>query len=425
MQVETIIPNTDNHNRPHAQIKIYDSEFTGLLDSGANISILGKGGIDFVAKNNLETKATGMVIKTADGTHHIPTGMINVPVEFCKKTRNVRLYVIESMGKPLILGMNFWNCFGLGVSFCDAIGAREESPVELQHELNSEDRKKLDQTISKFVFTQPGQLSYTPLIEHDIDTADAKPIRQRPYVMSPYIQERVHEEILRMMALDILEPSINPSWMNPIIAVPKSDNRIRICLDARQLNHVTVKNAYPPQNMNRILAQLRATKYLSAIDLTDAFYQIRLKESAREKTSFAVSGKGTIRYKRMPMGLCNSGATLCQLVDRIFGNALEPEGFVYLDDFLLTSADFLSHLILLERVAEILKKAGLTISANKSRFCMARLKYLGFVLDHSGLHPDPDRVAAMKNYPAPRNVREIRRLLGIIGWYRRFLKKLC
>lgn len=135
MQVETIIPSTESDNRPHAEIKICGSDFTGLLDSGANISILGKGGNDFVAKNNLETKATGMIIKTADGTHHRPAGMITVPVEFCNKTRNVRLYVIESIGKSLVLGMNFWNCFGLGVSFCDAIVAREESPVELQHEL--------------------------------------------------------------------------------------------------------------------------------------------------------------------------------------------------------------------------------------------------------------------------------------------------
>lgn len=192
-------------------------------------------------------------------------------------------------------------------------------------------------------------------------------------------------------------------------------------MDARQLNGVTVKSAYPQANANRILALLQGTKYLSAIDLTDAFYQIKLEKSSRRKTAFAVQSRGTFMYKRMPMGLCNSSATISELVQGIFGCDLEPWVFHYIDDFIVATDTFERHIEILAQVALKLREAGLQISTQKSRFCMSRLVFLGYVVDEAGIRPDPSKIAPILDLPRPKNVREVRRLIGMAGWYRRFI----
>lgn len=188
-------------------------------------------------------------------------------------------------------------------------------------------------------------------------------------MMSPYVQAEVNKEVERMLGKGIIERVNDPEWLNPVIAVKKSNGSIRLCIDARKLNAVTIKNAYPPQNLNRILAWLQGTKFLTALDLTDAFYQIELEESSRPKTAFAITGVGTFMYRRMPMGLCNSGSTLCALVDRLFGYELEPESFTYIDDFIVATATFDEHLEALMKVAKKLKEGELKISRVKSKFC--------------------------------------------------------
>lgn len=196
---------------------------------------------------------------------------------------------------------------------------------------------------------------------------------------------------------------------------------MRVCLDARKLNSVTKKDAYPQQQINRILGRLAATKYLTAIDFSDAFLQVPLCENSQNKTAFAISGKGFFRYKRMPFGLCNSGATLCRLVDQVIGCDLEPNVFVYLDDIIVATETFDQHISLLRIIAERITDAGLTVSSEKSKFCAQQLKYLGYILDHQGVRPNPEKVSAMSDYPTPKSVKDVRRLLGLAGWYRRFI----
>lgn len=163
------------------------------------------------------------------------------------------------------------------------------------------------------------------------------------------------------------EPSALP-W--PIVAVKKPSGKIRLCLDARKLNSVTLKDAYPQQQINRILGRLRGTKVLSSIDFSDAFLQVPLDEESQCKTAFAISGRGYFKYKRMAFRLCNSGATLCQLIDKVIGGDLEPYVFVYLDDIIIATETFVHHFEILEKLADRISRAGLTISSEKSRFMM-------------------------------------------------------
>lgn len=426
--------------RPYARVTIHDEEIIGLLDSGASVTILGKGCYTLVNKLKLSLIPVRVNVSTADGTLQRVSHYVKIPYKFNNEIHRVDTLLSESINKRLIIGTNFWKKFRLKITqidalddvytYCDAISDEEEPPkpknVSENHNLSEHDLTKLNAIKSQFTFVkEDGPLSYTSLTKHYIETKDAKPIKQKQYVFSPYMQDKIRAELNRLTSRDIIEKVSAPTWLNPVRPVPKKDGNIRLCLDARKLNEVTVKNSYPQQNVNRILGRLDGTKYLTALDLTDAFYQILLDKESRVKTAFSIPGVGTYMYKRMPMGLVNSGATLSELVDSLFGAEFEPECFPYLDDFIIATKTLEKHFEILERVAEKLTTAGLVISAKKSQFCMKRLKYLGHVIDEDGIRADPDKIAPISEYPAPKSVKDVRRFMGLTGWYRRFIKNFA
>lgn len=123
----------------------------------------------------------------------------------------------------------------------------------------------------------------------------------------------------------------------------------------------------------------------------------------------------------MPFGLCNAAQTLCRLMDQVIPAHLRTRVFVYLDDLLILSDDFSSHMSLLSEIATYLRQANLTINIAKSKFCMKEIKYLGFIIGDGQIKTDPGKVIAIKQFPIPSTVKQLRRFLGLCGWYRRFV----
>lgn len=222
----------------------------------------------------------------------------------------------------------------------------------------------------------------------------------------------------RLIERGIIEKVEESSWLNAVIAVPKPDGSIRLCIDARKLNSITRKIRYSQMNIERILSRLKQAKYFTSIDLKDAFYQIRLKQADQTKTAFLIHGLGTFAYKRMPMGLVNSAATLCTLVEQCFNIESEPEIFVYLDDFIIVSDSFDRHVDLIRIVANKLREIGL----NKSNFCMRKLKFVGHIIDEAGIAIDGSRAQAIQNYKEPKSVSQVRSFLGLASWFRKFIE---
>lgn len=395
----------------------------------------------------LELQPAKFTIATADGTAHPAKGYIDAPVEYAGKVRNIPLLVIPSITKKLILGMDFWTAFqiaptmspleeereacvvneGFGefgvvqVSALEMEGEEEKiTALEDSHKLTEVHMRELEAAIEMFRFSSDSELGYTTLLEHGIDTGLEKPIRQRSFLVSPYLQEEINKEVDRMLALGVIEPASSP-WSNPMVAVRKPNGKLRYCLDARKLNNITVPEAYPMQDLNRILSRLKSTNYLSSIDLSDAFWQVGLKKEDQPKTAFAVSGRGFFMFIRMPFGLRNSPATLARLVEMVIGCDLEPWVFKYMDDIIVATDTFARHIWVLHELAKRLREAGLTVSITKSFFCMKKIRYVGYLLNEEGLGPDPGKTSAVLEFPAPRNIRETRRFMGMAGWYRRFL----
>lgn len=378
------------------------------------------------------------IIALADGSRPAVSGTISLPVSYDNKTKLVDFTIIPSISFAVILGIDFCFKFDLNLSFRDNLCQVLTNPcvsvvdvidpnvsvinriIDLD-ELTSLEKRRLSIVIDKYKTLASKAPGLTNLICHHIDTGDAKPIRQRQYAMSPAIQKHLHKEIDQMLKDDIIEPSNSP-WCSPIVMVTKKDNTYRMCFDGRKVNEVTVRDSYPLPLIDSILSKLRDSAFLTSLDLTKAFWNIPLDVMSRPKTAFLVHGRGLFQFKRMPFGLCNSAQTMQRLVDQVLGPDLEKHVFVYLDDIIIATSSFDKHIEILNEVHKRLSKAGLKINIDKCKFCRESLSYLGFVIDKHGLRTDPDKVEGILKTQVPKNTTEVRRLMGILQWYRRFIK---
>lgn len=417
---KSIISEIDSSNdpRPHWTVSIGNHAVVGLLDSGASISCLGRNASAIISKTKLRLKPIESTIKTADGANQKVIGYVDAEIKYGGKLKLIRLYVVPSLSQSLYLGIDFWNAFDVAPKMLDAITVPLPDPNI--HSLNVSQARNLNTIRELFPSCEAEGLGRTSLISHHIDVGSTSPIKQRHYPVSPAVQRIMYDELDRMLALGVIEES-QSAWNSPVVLVRKSNGKARLCLDSRALNKVTTKDAYPMPNIDGILGRLGDTHFISSIDLKDAFWQIELDEESRARTAFTVPGRPLYQFCRMPFGLCNSPQTMCRLMDRVIPGDLRDFVFVFIDDLLVVSANFETHLQRLKRVAECLRKANLTINVEKSKFVMKELRYLGYIIGNGCLKTDPEKVHAIQSFPVPKTVRQVRSFLGLTGWYRRFI----
>lgn len=294
--------------------------------------------------------------------------------------------------------------------------------VSEPHRLTEEQKRVLEEVMLEFPYTkESGPLNCTPIYQQRINTGDAAPQIRKQYPMSPYILTEVEKEIEKLIERDIIEPINFSPWRWPILWVKKKDGGGRICLDARGLNKVTVRDGYPTLRVDSILQNLPKAKFITCLDMTQAFHQISIAPEDRIKTAFAV-GHRMYCYKRATMGFTNSPADLAKVLDQIFGDLI-PHVYHYVDDFIILSSAFEEHINLLREVAKRLREAQLTVSKKKSLFCHKKITFLGYVLTGDGLIVNPERALPILEYKRPETIKELRRLIGLVGWYRRFIPR--
>lgn len=410
--------------RPFIKIRLLGEDVFALLDSGASITCIGSQ----AAKNFIESgekyHPLNECVKTAGGGEHRIVGYIEEEIEFRGIARKMTIYIIPDLCQNCYLGADFFSEFGLLEKILESFCV-ESDPVQgcpEMHKLSSEEQNRLRSIISLFPSYEEEGLGRTKLLTHNIELyPDTRPIKQRYFSVSPAVERKLHSEIDRMLELRVIELAPpNCSWSSPVAMVER-EGKVRLCLDSRKLNGVTVKDAYPLPKIDGILSRLPKARYISSLDLKHAFWQIELEESCRNYTAFTVPNRPLYRYVVMPFGLTNAPMTLCRLMDLVIPPQLREMVFVYLDDLLLISETFEDHLQLLARVAQLLRGSGLTVNISKCKFFMREVKYLGYIIGEGVMKPDPSKVSAILDMHPPRTVRELRRFLGIVGWYRRFV----
>lgn len=270
---------------------------------------------------------------------------------------------------------------------------------------------------NKDVFSPNGK----PVVnfEHAIETGNNKPISVPPYRLSPMKTEILRREIDKMLREKIIEPCTSP-WAAPVVMVQKKDGGVRVCVDYRQLNSVTIPDAYPLPRIDDLLHNAKPTPFMSTIDLRAGYWQISVKDDHRDKTAF-VTPFGIYRFLRMPFGLRNAPATFQRMMDRFRISLNHIKLMAYLDDLIVMSATFEDHLKDLQEVFTKLKKYNLIANREKCKFCCQKVKYLGHYITADGLQPDPDKISAIMDMPPPRNIKHLLSFIQMCSWYRRFI----
>ena len=290
-------------------------------------------------------------------------------------------------------------------------------------ELCKDQERRIHEVLAKYstVFARSEEdLGLTNVIKHHIPTVDDHPISQ-PYRRIPPNQlQEVKDHIRQMIRRNIIRESTSP-YASPMVLVRKKSGKLRICIDYRKLNSKTRRDAFPLPRIEESLDALGGATLFSTIDLQSAYNQVEVMEADKPKTAFS-SPMGLFEYNRMPFGLSNAPATFQRLMNTIFREDLHEKLLVYLDDIVIHSKTFEEHVQRLELVLSRLAKYGLRVEPAKCHLFRPQVKFLGHVISKHGIATDPDLVSTVRDWPVPKDAKELRSFLGTAGYYRRYVK---
>jgi hypothetical protein len=362
---------------------------------------------------------------------NVQLGKLILPVQF---------YYLPCLAVPVLLGLDAARKFGVGFNaqserwwvagaaenqypFLNLSAPEKEADPPLAcgiQGVSLTKRQILDRVVQDGLDLLKNSPGLTTAISYKINVGSNPPVKQRPYQYSPKVLEAMYRELDRLLEDGLVEPSHSP-WASPVVMVPKGKGDYRFCIDFRRVN-LSRKDSYPMPNMSRLLDSLRKARFLSKMDLKQAFLQVPLAdEASKDITSFIVPGRGLFRYKVMPFGLTGAPATFQRLADSVFGPELFPEVVVFLDDNLICSSNFESQCRAITEVFKRLKLSGFKINPEKCEFGCREVHYLGYRININGMSVDPEKVAPVLSFPRPKTAKGIRRFLGMASWYRRFV----
>ena len=284
-------------------------------------------------------------------------------------------------------------------------------------------QQQLNELFKEFqdVFSQgDDDLGNTPLLEHGIETHG--PSLRQPYRrQNPAVRREEMTQVRQMLSSNVIQPSNSP-WASPVVMVRKKDGSLRFCVDFRQLNTATIKDAHPLPRIDDLLDALHGAKWFSTLDLKSGYWQVPIAEQDKEKTAFRTSSGQLFEFNQVPFGLCNAPATFSRPMDRVLAGIHWETCLFYLDDIIVFSSTWEEHLAWLREVFERLRHAKLKLGVAKCTFAAKEVSYLGHRVTEEGLLPDPLLLAAIRDIPPPKTATEVRSFLGLAGYYRRYVK---
>ena len=293
---------------------------------------------------------------------------------------------------------------------------------EVPADVSEDERRRIRELVLSYRTTfslSEKDHGFTSVIQHEIDTQQEKPVRQplrrQPLSMLPEIDRQVED----MLKQGIVEPSMS-EWASNVVMVKKKDGSMRFCIDYRQLNLKTRKDAHPLPLIRESLDTLGGARWYSTFDLRSGYHQMALHPRDKHKTGF-VTRRGSFQFKVLPFGLCNSPASFCRLMNLVLTGLNYDICLVYLDDIIVFSRDVETHMQRLEMVFRRLQEYNLKLKPSKCHLLQQRVLFLGHVLSEEGVATDPSKIKAVEEWVVPRNLRQVRSFIGLCSYYRRFI----
>ncbi|GJS88946.1 putative reverse transcriptase domain-containing protein [Tanacetum coccineum] len=410
-----------------------------LFDSGAEKSFVSSAFTSFIDIAPIALN-TSYEIELADGK----VVSTNTVLRGCTLTLYNHIFKIDLLPTRLgsfdvIIGMDWLSCHRAIIDCCEKIiriplsngkilevqGERpEKDPGSLA--CIKADEKKLDdiQIVRDFSEVFPDDLSGLPPVrelEFRVDLIPgASPVVKSPYRLAPSEMLELSNQLKELQEKGFIRPSHSP-WGAPVLFVKKKDGAMRMCIDYRELNKLTIKNRYPLPRIDDLFDQLQGACCFSKIDLRSGYHQLRVREEDIPKTAFRTR-YGHFEFTVMPFGMTNAPAIFMDLMNRVCKPYLDKFVIVFIDDILIYSKSEEEHEVHLKTILDLLKKEKLYAKFSKCEFWLKEVQFLGHVVNHDGIHVDPSKVESVKNWKTPESSTEIRSFLGLAGYYRRFIE---
>ena len=294
--------------------------------------------------------------------------------------------------------------------------------------LTLEDEERLDldlpRVFCEYVDVFPDELPGLPpqrVVDFGIKLhPGTSPISMTPHRMAPVELQELRVQLQELLDKGFIRPSTSP-WGAPVLFAKKKDKTLRLCIDYRQLNQVTIKNRYPLPRIDDLFDQLRGARVYSKIDLRTGYHQLRVRDTDIPKTMFRTR-YGHFEFTVMPFGLTNTPTAFMDLMHRVFQPYLDQFVVVFVDDILIYSLSDWEHEYQLRIVLQLLRDHQLYAKFSKCEFWLTEVRFLGHVVSASGVLVDPEKVEAVMSWERPNSVFEIRSFLGLAGYYRRFIE---
>ena len=249
----------------------------------------------------------------------------------------------------------------------------------------------------------------------------AKPVFRPLFRYSPLELEEMESKVTELLALGYIEPSTSPHGA-PVLFVKKPrSTALRMCIDYRALNKLTIQNKLALPRIDTLLDMLGGAKVFSSLDLRQAYHQIKMVPSDVPKSAFRVPW-GHFQYKTLSFGLTNAPATFQGVMNKIFAPYLNMFVICYLDDILVFSNSHEEHLQHLRMVFDILQQHRLTMALHKCDFLKEELFFLGHIVSPDGVKVDPAKTDAITKYPQPQDLHQLRSFLGMANFFRKFVE---
>ncbi|CRG88523.1 Retrotransposable element Tf2 155 kDa protein type 3 [Talaromyces islandicus] len=392
-----------------------------LIDSGAQGNFVNRKlaekfpGIAGIAPRRVKA-IDGRVVRTY-GQHH--TDIRVKDSNGLTRTSGHTLYTVDIDGYDMILDLRLYAARILEGDD----GARTiETPPDV--ETFESDGLPLPDYLSDYadVFSEAAAGMLPEHAEHDhaIDLEPGTTPPHKPiYRLTETEREVLRDYLSKAQEKGWIRPSKSPAGA-PILFVPKKDGELRLCVDYRGLNAITVKNRYPIPLVMETLDRFAGAKYFTKLDLKDAYHRIRIRTGDEWKTAFRTR-YGHFEYQVMPFGLANALATFQAYVNKAMSDLLDTCVVVYLDDIVIYSTDLRTHEAQVREVMSRLRSHSLYCKRSKCSFGMDTIEYLGFIIGPQGITMDQERVRTIAEWPEPRSVKEVQSFLGFANFYRNFI----
>ena len=293
--------------------------------------------------------------------------------------------------------------------------------VDLSH-LGTSNQSKVKELLDKYVkvfSTDSKDIGLASVTSHKIRLTNDTPIYQRPRRFPLPITEELERQCEELSEADIIEPSNSP-WSSPIVPVRKPDGTIRMCIDYRKLNEVTIPDKFPVPNLSDSIFGLHGTQFFTSLDLVRGYYQLPIDEDSRQYTAFSTQ-KNHWQFKRLSFGLRNAPAAFQREIQAVLSAFPSNKVIAYLDDILIMGTSFEEHLSLVSKVLQTLESYSIKVKLNKCAWFQSEVKFLGHIVSSSGIKKTPEYVDRVREYPRPKTVGELREFLGFVNFQRKFL----